>query len=94
MSLNNFDKLLIHVRIIPTGWIHAVYTPDDSIVIGGNFLHGFNIGIQLAIYDIEKRTNVPIKYRFPYFEKMSWYAGKYYNKILKGDKRIIYKFRF
>jgi len=48
-------------------------------------LHGFNIGIQLAVYDIEKRTNVPIKYRFPYFEKMSWYAGKYYNKILKED---------
>ncbi|RGB36626.1 hypothetical protein C1646_696736 [Rhizophagus diaphanus] len=74
-----------NTMIIPTGWIHAVYTPDDSIVIGGNFLHGFNIGIQLAIYDIEKRTNVPIKYRFPYFEKMSWYAGKHYNKILKED---------
>ncbi|CAG8675077.1 5534_t:CDS:2 [Funneliformis mosseae] len=74
-----------NTMIIPTGWIHAVYTPDDSIVIGGNFLQGFNIRGQLAVYDIEKRTNVPIKYRFPYFEKMCWYAGKYYNEILKED---------
>lgn len=24
--------------IIPAGWIHAVHTPEDSIVFGGNFL--------------------------------------------------------
>ena len=24
--------------IIPSGWIHAVYTPVDSMVFGGNFL--------------------------------------------------------
>ncbi|KAF1762704.1 hypothetical protein GCK72_010966 [Caenorhabditis remanei] len=24
--------------IIPAGWIHFVYTPEDSIVVGGNFL--------------------------------------------------------
>ena len=32
---------------IPTGWIHAVLTPIDSLVFGGNFLHSFNIGLQL-----------------------------------------------
>ena len=32
---------------IPTGWIHAVLTTTDSIVFGGNFLHSFNIGLQL-----------------------------------------------
>lgn len=30
-------------RIIPTGYIHAVYTPMDSIVFGGNFLHSYNV---------------------------------------------------
>ncbi|KAJ8951462.1 hypothetical protein NQ318_006895 [Aromia moschata] len=25
--------------LIPTGWIYAVYTPVDSLVFGGNFLH-------------------------------------------------------
>lgn len=28
---------------IPSGWIHAVYTPTDSLVFGGNFLHSFGI---------------------------------------------------
>lgn len=32
---------------IPTGWIHAVYTPEDSLVFGGNFLHNYNIELQL-----------------------------------------------
>ena len=29
--------------MIPTGWIHAVYTPADSLVFGGNFLHRYEI---------------------------------------------------
>lgn len=32
---------------LPTGWIHAVYTPNDSLVFGGNFLHSYNIPLQL-----------------------------------------------
>ena len=32
---------------IPTGWIHAVFTPIDSLVFGGNFLHSYNIPMQL-----------------------------------------------
>lgn len=60
--------------IIPTGWIHAVFTPADSIVIGGNFLHGFDIAGQFAINDIETKTKVPQKYRFPSFSKIQWYV--------------------
>lgn len=40
------------------GWIHAVYTPTDTLVFGGNFLHSFNIPMQLKIYNIEDRTRV------------------------------------
>lgn len=32
---------------IPTGWIHAVLTPIDSLVFGGNFLCNYNIPLQL-----------------------------------------------
>lgn len=32
---------------LPTGYIHAVYTPIDSIVFGGNFQHSFNIDLQI-----------------------------------------------
>ena len=41
-----------------SGWIHAVYTPEDTLVFGGNFLHSFNIPMQLNIYSIEDRTRV------------------------------------
>ncbi|XP_043112585.1 lysine-specific demethylase 2B-like isoform X1 [Puntigrus tetrazona] len=43
---------------IPSGWIHAVYTPEDTLVFGGNILHSFNIPMQLTVYEIEDRTKV------------------------------------
>lgn len=33
--------------LIPSGWIHAVYTPIDSLVFGGNFLCSLNVPLQL-----------------------------------------------
>jgi hypothetical protein len=35
--------------MIPSGYIHAVYTPVDSIVFGGNFLHSLAIPMQLRL---------------------------------------------
>ena len=32
---------------LPTGYIHAVYTPQDSIDFGGNFITSYNIPLQL-----------------------------------------------
>ncbi|XP_077380331.1 lysine (K)-specific demethylase 2Aa isoform X2 [Festucalex cinctus] len=64
--------------IIPSGWIHAVYTPMDSIVFGGNFLHSFNIPMQLNICNIEDRTRVPVKFRHPFFYEMCWYVLERY----------------
>lgn len=66
------------VFIIPSGWIHAVYTPSDSIVIGGNFLTMMNMTTQLAIYKIEKDTHVPMKFRHPQYNKVLWLASWYY----------------
>ncbi len=28
--------------LIPGGWPHAVVTPEDSVVVGGNYLHGLD----------------------------------------------------
>ncbi|RKP15109.1 hypothetical protein BJ684DRAFT_7523, partial [Piptocephalis cylindrospora] len=64
-----------NTMIIPTGWIHAVRTPEDAMVIGGNFLHGLNIPGQLAIAKIEERTHVPQTYRFPYWYETCWRAA-------------------
>ncbi|OAQ25550.1 Clavaminate synthase-like protein [Linnemannia elongata AG-77] len=61
--------------MIPAGWIHAVYTPSSSVVIGGNFVHSLNIPMQYRVAEIEGETNVPPKFRFPYFEKLNWFVA-------------------
>jgi len=60
--------------LIPSGWIHAVWTPETSLVIGGNFLTRLHYGMQIQINDIEKNTNVARKYRYPYFQRVMWFA--------------------
>ncbi|CAI9734561.1 lysine-specific demethylase 2A-like isoform X3 [Octopus vulgaris] len=70
--------------VIPSGWIHAVYTPKDSLVFGGNFLHSFNIIEQLNVCEIEEKTHVPQKFRYPFFTEISWYVLDRYLACLTG----------
>uniref|UniRef100_A0A8C5HGM5 Lysine-specific demethylase 2B n=1 Tax=Gouania willdenowi TaxID=441366 RepID=A0A8C5HGM5_GOUWI len=63
---------------IPSGWIHAVYTPVDTLVFGGNVLHSFNIPMQLTIHEIENRTKVHSKFRFPFYYEICWYVLERY----------------
>ncbi|XP_072514412.1 lysine (K)-specific demethylase 2Bb isoform X2 [Salminus brasiliensis] len=71
-----------HTFFIPSGWIHAVYTPEDALVFGGNLLHSFNIPMQLRVYDIENRTKVHSKFRYPFFYEMCWYVLERYVQCL------------
>lgn len=64
--------------LIPSGWIHAVWTPENSLVIGGNFLTRLNYGMQIKIAKIEKDTKVPRKFRYPFFQKIQWYTALNY----------------
>ncbi|PVD24834.1 hypothetical protein C0Q70_15320 [Pomacea canaliculata] len=68
---------------IPTAWIHAVFTPIDSLVFGGNFLHNYNIPLQLEAYEIERRVKTPEKYLFPSYETVNWYAAKHVLDVLR-----------
>ncbi|VEN33490.1 unnamed protein product [Callosobruchus maculatus] len=73
-------KCTVHqgqTMIIPTGWIHAVYTPVDSLVFGGNFLNNLNIPMQLSVYEIEKKIKTAKKYLYPNFEMINWFAATY-----------------
>lgn len=74
--------------LIPSGWIHAVYTPIDSLVFGGNFLHSFSIEKQLRIAEIEELTKVPHKFRFPFFTELQWYALDKYVYALLGRSHL------
>ncbi|XP_071057273.1 jmjC domain-containing histone demethylation protein 1 isoform X2 [Onthophagus taurus] len=73
---------------IPTGWIHAVYTPCDSLVFGGNFLHSFGIDKQLKIAQVEDTTKVPQKFRYPFFTEMLWYVLERYVFCLLGRSHL------
>ena len=57
---------------IPAGWIHAVWTPEDSLVIGGNFLTRLHYEAQLKVANIERDTKVPATFRYPLFQKVMW----------------------
>ncbi|OCF40722.1 hypothetical protein I317_05494 [Kwoniella heveanensis CBS 569] len=69
--------------IIPAGYIHAVYTPRDSIVFGGNFIHSYSIDTQLRLRQIEIDTKVPQLFRFPMFEKLCWYVADRHATLLR-----------
>ncbi|GAU93307.1 hypothetical protein RvY_05270-2 [Ramazzottius varieornatus] len=60
--------------LMPSGWIHAVFTPEDSLVFGGNFLHDLAVPNQLAIMDMEDQLQTPDRYRFPHFYTVCWFA--------------------
>ncbi|XP_014478658.1 PREDICTED: lysine-specific demethylase 7A-like isoform X2 [Dinoponera quadriceps] len=62
--------------MIPTGWIHAVFTLEDSLVFGGNFLHNLNIPMQIQIYELERKMKTPAKFQYPGFETINWFAAK------------------
>ncbi|XP_076345565.1 lysine-specific demethylase 2A-like isoform X1 [Tachypleus tridentatus] len=74
---------------IPTGWIHAVYTPEDTLVFGGNFLHSFAIERQLRIAEIEDATHVPVKFRYPFYTEMLWYVLQRYVHSIMGKNHLV-----
>ncbi|XP_014244978.1 lysine-specific demethylase phf2-like isoform X3 [Cimex lectularius] len=61
---------------LPTGWIHAVLTLEDSLAFGGNFLHIYNMPMQLDIYDMEQKLKVDDKYIYPFFKDLHWFAAR------------------
>ena len=61
--------------LIPAGWIHSVWTPEDSLVIGGNFLTRQNYAMQIKIANVERDTKVQRKFRYPHFQKIMWFTA-------------------
>lgn len=73
---------------IPSGWIHAVYTLEDSLVFGGNFLHSFGIENQLKVSRIEDATKVPVKFRYPFYTEILWYVVQHYVYCLANKDHL------
>ncbi|KAK4548729.1 hypothetical protein LTR36_008502 [Oleoguttula mirabilis] len=64
--------------LIPSGWIHAVWTPETSLVIGGNFLTRMSYRNQFRVVEIEKANRTPMKFRYPFFQRIMWYTALQY----------------
>lgn len=77
LELREGDTLLI-----PAGWIHAVHTPVDSLVFGGNFLHTAAASLQLAVRALELRTRVDARAQYPHFVAIHWFAALHYARRL------------
>jgi F-box/leucine-rich repeat protein 10/11 len=60
--------------LIPSGWIHSVWTPEDSLVIGGNFLTRLHFEMQFRVAEIEKNNKTGVAFRYPKFQKVMWYT--------------------
>lgn len=63
--------------LIPTGYIHAVYTPENTYVIGGNYLTLDNLEKHINVHELEVQLNVPRKFRFPEFDRIMVYIAEY-----------------
>lgn len=74
------------------GWIHAVYTPEDALVFGGNILHSFNIPMQLTIHEIENSTKVRVSKNQNQICTNSSSSSKFRSKILMT--RLLHMLRF
>ncbi|PWN51311.1 Clavaminate synthase-like protein, partial [Violaceomyces palustris] len=88
-SLKGLTKVEIgegETMLIPGGWLHSVYTPEDTLVVGGNFLTDWNVATQLRVAEIEEQTKVPKKFRYPHLKRLSWYVASGWADRLKVDR--------
>ncbi|EFO83441.1 hypothetical protein CRE_02897 [Caenorhabditis remanei] len=77
-----------YTAFIPAGFIHAVYTPEDSIVFGGNFLMDGHIDRHFEMTAVEEKAlefgHIEVDNTFPNFENVMWrYTDKVVNERLQ-----------
>lgn len=77
------NGILIDVKpgdllLLPSLWIHAVHTLDDSIIIGGNFLNAHSLDNHIRAHKLETETCVPDQFRFPNLLRFMWLIAYYY----------------
>ncbi|KAG0559216.1 hypothetical protein KC19_10G087900 [Ceratodon purpureus] len=79
--------------MLPGGWPHCVVTPEDSLVLGGNFLTGYNLPLQLDIWQLEERLKVRSKFRFPFYKQLMWHTAAHYLAQLRPTTKVTAKKR-
>lgn len=80
VSFSDDTSLTYDHFVMCLGWIHAVFTPEDSLVFGGNFVHSYNIPGQIKISQIEDNTKVSVNLLF---------ILKWYSSLLPGPSVLL-----
>jgi hypothetical protein len=70
VELNEGDTMFL-----PGGWFHAVSTPVDSVVVGGNYLNPLRLNQILTVRKIERRLDIPSHAEYPKFDMLMYYAA-------------------
>ncbi len=78
-SLEQCQRIVLRAGdtlFLPSGWPHAVSTPEDSFVLGGNFLQPLDFESIVQVYRQEIRLGVQPKFQFPLFRRLLWHAAR------------------
>ncbi|MEN2495766.1 MAG: Lysine-specific demethylase 2A [Marteilia pararefringens] len=67
---------------IPSGWIHAVYTPKDSLAFGGNFLHSYAVDQHFKVQEVEKLVHIDKNFQMSQRVKLQWHVILMYTYVL------------
>eukprot|EP00002_Diphylleia_rotans_P034139 TRINITY_DN7313_c0_g1_i1.p1 TRINITY_DN7313_c0_g1~~TRINITY_DN7313_c0_g1_i1.p1 ORF type:complete len:969 (-),score=153.51 TRINITY_DN7313_c0_g1_i1:6-2912(-) len=72
--------------LLPSGWIHSVFTPVDSLVFGGNFIHLCDLTMVFTIRQIELDSNTDAKFQYPFLEELLLHGikGRLEDHLIKG----------
>ena len=73
---------------LPGGWFHAVSTPEDSIVLGGNYINPLQLGNALRVVDIEKELRIGRDAMYPKYEMLMYYAACDFIRRIEGSKGV------
>lgn len=73
---------------IPGGWIHAVLTPEDSSIVGGNFLHLPAARLQIQVAELEEQSGVKKQFRLPGGHSWTWRAAAFFLEKLQNGERF------
>jgi len=74
---------------LPGGWLHAVSTPQDSIVLGGNYINPLQLGKSLQVIDIEKALRVGKDATYPKYDMLMYYAACDFISRVEGCKGVL-----
>lgn len=70
LELNEGDTMFL-----PGGWFHAVSTPEDSVVVGGNYINPLRLKQLLTVRKIERQLDISSQAEYPKFDMLMYYAA-------------------